>query len=438
MCKLETFFKLEILKSRMIILLILTGLVTTRVIAQSKTELEKEKERLSKEIKASNELLNEVKKDKEVSIGELNVLDKQVKNREELIENFSQQLITLKSTIENTDNEINGLTKELEKNKAEYAEMIRYAYKTKSSYDVLVFLFAANDFNDAYKRLKYIRYYNDYREEKVKEIEKKKLLLNTKKAELESQKQEQAVLVESEKQEKAQILKEKSRTSELVKKLSGKEKDLKSKITKKKAEIERLDKEIKSIIAKEIARKKAEAAAAAKAKAEREAKAANKPNVTSSSSSSAANPVYSYTPEDTKLANSFIANKGKLPWPLERGTITQGFGIYSHPVHKDVKIENNGVNISTIKNAPVRAVFEGTVLSIIYSPTFQFAIIISHGSFFSVYSNVVEARVAIGDKVNTKETIGTVYTDSEENKTELHLEIWREQVPENPERWIAR
>jgi len=380
--------------------------------AQSKTELEKEKERLSREIKANNELLNEVKKDKESSIGELNVLDNQVKNREKLIENFSKQLSSLKNSISKTNNDIKSLGKETEKLKAEYAEMIRYAYKTRDSYDVMVFLFAAKNFNDAYKRLKYIRYYNDYRQEKVKQIQKNKEELSAKLALLESHKQEQASILQSEKAEKEQLILEKSRTAEIVKKLSGQESDLRKKIAHKKAEIERLDKEIKQIIALEIAKKKE----AAKSSSQE----------------------LSYTPEDTRLSSSFSANKGKLPWPLEKGSITQGFGTYSDRVHKDVKFDNNGLNISTIKKAKARAVFDGTVISIIYSPSFQYAIIISHGSFFSVYSNVTEVLVKSGDKVNTKQSLGTVFTDSEENKTELHFEIWREKTPEDPESWIKR
>jgi septal ring factor EnvC (AmiA/AmiB activator) len=220
-----------------------------------------------------------------------------------------------------------------------------------------------------------------------------------------------------------------------VAQLKKKESNLRADIVKKKKKATELNSAIESIIRKEIelARKRAEDEArkeAAASKGETTA-GSTKPNRTTTSATP------TMTPEATALSNSFSSNQGALPWPVERGVITEYFGSHAHPVLDGVMINNNGIDITTDAGSGVRAIFEGTVSSVVSNPSFQNAIIIKHGEYFSVYSNVTNVQVRAGDKVKTKQRIGTVHTNAD-NQSEMHLEIWRGTNKLNPSSWVAR
>lgn len=394
--------------------------------AQTKEELEKKKQKLLEDIDLTNELLNKTKESKWVSLNELETIEKKITIREELISNIRTQISILNKSIDKQSKIINALDRDLKAIKKEYAKMIYYAYKNQSAYNKLLFIFAAQNFNDAYRRIKYLKRYAEYRRIQANLIIHTQKDLETKVKELEAKKKVKQELLGNETEQKSLLNQEVQEKNKVVKGLQKKEKQLLADLKEKQKKAERLNKAIEDIIRKEIeeARRKAEEAERAKAK---EKGIKETPKTTG----------LGLTPEAAALSENFANNQGKLPWPVERGVITETFGTHEHPILKGVKTSNNGVTIKTNEGTSVRAVFEGKVVSVVFNPSFQKAVIIQHGEYYSVYSNLDNVTVKSGDNVTTKQSIGNVYTDESESKTEVHLEIWKGTTKLNPSHWIA-
>ncbi len=380
--------------------------------AQNKrVELEKEKKKLKKDIEYKNKLLNETAKSKSSSLGQLVVLRKKIKNREDLINAIEREIDYLEEQIEYAENNIVSLKEDLERLKKEYARMIYYAYLNKSSYDRLMFVFAAEDFNQAYKRLKYLQQYSEFRKRQGELILATQDSIQVRINELEATKSDKESLIKNIKDEAQLLASERQQQQSVFNQLSAKEKDLKAEISKKKKEADRLTKAIQRIIAEEI-RKQREA--------------------------SGGTGGYMLTPEAKELSSKFASNRGKLPWPLEKGVITEYFGEHWHPVLKGIKVNNNGLNISTEDGARARAVFAGEVTGIVVIPGAGKAVLVRHGEYISVYSNLKDVFVQKGDKVDIKDPIGIILTDPVKGKTEIHFEVWKGQKPMNPAEWLYR
>jgi len=323
----------------------------------------------------------------------------------------------LDNEIEETGDSIFGLSVELKKLKEEYALMIYYAKRNSSSYDRLVFIFSASDFNQAYRRLKYFQQYGVYRRTQAGLITSTQDKLSIKELNLEQQKAEQQNLLAQEKNEKQQLEIEKGDVGHTIQDLGHREKELKSTLRAKQKAIAELEKAIEEIIAEEIRLAEERARAAA--------------GTTTISG-------FALTPEEKQLSDNFSSNKGNLPWPTERGIVSSTFGEHQHPVLPRVKIKNNGVDILTGEGEYARAVFNGEVTRVISVPNFNNVVIVRHGEFLTVYSNLDEVSVSKGQKVTTKQNIGRIYTDRNENKTELHFEIWKAKDLMNPSYWLAK
>jgi septal ring factor EnvC (AmiA/AmiB activator) len=314
--------------------------------------------------------------------------------------------------------------------------LILYADKNKNVYQRLMFVFAANDFNQAYQRIKIIQEFAEYRRTQAEEIISTKNQLNGKKTELQQQVDEKTQLKQSEVSNKTQLEKEKVNQAELLAQLSLKEKALKKALAQKQKTKQNLDRAIERLIAKEIekARKKTTSTTTTTTTATK--------TITPKSGSKTTAPKraeISLTPEAEKLSNSFISNKGSLPWPVESGAISSSFGQHEHKDLKGVIINNNGVDILTRQNASARVLFNGVVSGIITLPGAGKAVIVRHGDFFTVYSNLETVNVATGQSLNTKQSIGMVASSQESpGKGEIHLEIWRNSEKLNPQSWIAR
>lgn len=382
--------------------------------AQSKKELENKKKKLQKEIKQTETLLNETKKNKKLSLNQLVTLNKKISVREQLIQTIQAEIKITEKQIKANKEIITSLENDLQKLKDEYARMIYYAYKNQDAYSRIMFVFSARDFSQAYRRLKYMQQYSYYRQKQAEMIEKTQALLNKKNAELEDKKLQKQQLLGIEEQEKQMLAKEKNEQEKTLTQLLEQEKELLKKIREQEQEQKQLQLAIQRIIEEEI-RKSRE-----KAKIE-----GTKP----------AEKGLTLTPEAQKLSNTFEANKGKLPWPVAEGIITGKHGEQPHPVLKGITIKNNGVDISTKKEAPVRAVFEGEVTGLATVPGFGKVVMIRHGEYLSVYSNLRDVLVKKGDKIKTKQNIGVVETD-ENGKTEVHFEIWKGSTLMNPETWL--
>lgn len=406
-------------------------------IGQNKKDLEKKKAQLQKEINATNQLLNETKKNKKLSLNQLVTLNQKIEIREELITTIAYEVNEINSSINKTNTSINNLKKEIEKLKAEYEKMIYYAYKNQSAYTKLMFIFSAKDFNQAYNRMKYFEQYSEYRKKQALIIQKTQNNLAEKVKELEAKRSELKALLGEKEEEKKTLTIEKSEKEDVLIQLQEKEGQLKADLKKKQEDANKLQKEIKRIIEEEIKRAREESVLAAK-----NAKAKNPPNPKNNTTKE--NPkevknenVLTLTPEAQKLSDNFELNKGKLPWPVAEGVIIEYFGEHEHPVLKGIKVKNDGIDISTKVGSAVRAVFDGEVTGVISIPGAGKAIIVRHGEYLSVYSNLSETNVKKGDKIKTKQNIGTALTD-EDNKTSMELQIWKGSILLNPIGWIYR
>ena len=381
--------------------------------AQNKSDLEKKKKNLQKEINYTNKLLSETRKNKDHSLEELLNLKSKINARSNLIAAMGAEMKLINQQILNNSLEIELLEKELARLKSEYAKIIYYAFKHRSTYDKLMFVFASKDINQAYKRLKYIQQYTEYRKAQVQEIVNTQESLKQKIADLEKVNQEKTALVSLEEQEQEKLAVEKAEQENIVQKLQGKEQELKETLKKKQAAARKLQKAIQRIIEEEI----------------RKAREAAKKNGTTTKG-------FPMTPEAIKLSNSFASNKGKLPWPVLQGSITGRFGKHPHPVLKEITINNNGIDISTTKGSTARALFGGEVSSVAIIPGEGKVVMIRHGEYLSVYSYMSDVYVKKGDKITTKQELGLLVNDG--GKTKIHLEIWKGMTKLNPEYWIYR
>lgn len=424
---------------------------------QNKKELENKKSKLKAEINTINELLHETKTSKKLSMNQVAMLNTKLKVREELIATINSEIRLINNQINSNQKEVNELNANLTKLKTEYARMIYYGYRNKDSYNKLMFIFAAGDFNQAFQRLKYIQQYNEYRKKQAEAIAKTQTQISEKIVELENKKKEKSQLLTGEEQEKLNLAKEKTEQEGVLVQLQDKEKQLKEQLEQKKKDSEALNTAIKKLIQDEIKRQQEQAIADAKKKEEakkkkeelanktKEQKIKNKTNAvvknnTKEDPKSSVNKpvVLELTKEAEELSADFASNKGKLPWPVTKGVITDGFGPHEHPSIKGFIVDNKGVDISTTKGASCRALFGGEVTGVVNVPGSGRVVIIRHGEYLSVYTNLEEVTVKTGDKIASKQTIGSVSFNDDEDKTMMNLQIWKGQKILNPEDWLYR
>ncbi|MFW6350866.1 MAG: murein hydrolase activator EnvC family protein [Bacteroidota bacterium] len=379
---------------------------------QTREDLESEKRRIEREILLTSQMIRENQESADVTLDQLTLINKSIENRENLINKLSEQINQINSQINKTTAEIQKLEEELKALKDSYARLIQYAHKNKSSYQRMMFIFASRDFNQAYLRLKYFQQLAQHRRIQAEKIELAKQKLATTKSELEIQKQQQQNLLEEERVEMKELTQEKETQKQKIEELRQKENQLKQQLKKQQETARELQREIERIIEEER-RRVAE-----------QAKEEGKETI-------------GLSPEDQLLSDEFEENKGKLPWPVERGIITGFFGEQPHPVLPGIKIPNNGIDISTTRNSSARAIFSGTVTRITSIAGFNYVVIVRHGNFLSVYANLSEIYVEAGQKITTKQEIGRIATDDQNAKTFIHLEIWQGNNKLDPAKWIA-
>lgn len=404
----------SIIKIAGILVFLTLGLIFTAS-GQSKSELEQKKKKLQKEINYTNQLLEQTEKTKKTSLSQLRQLNKKISSRESLIQAMEEEIQWYGDSISKQEQRLDSLRQDLKTLKDEYAQMIVNAYKNRSSYDRMMFIFSAENFNQAFKRLKYFQQYAQYRQAQAEQITLAQERLDREIALLEAIKSSKEGLLQAKLNERNILAQEQNKKQEVFNSLQGKEKELKKELKNKQAAAKKIDNAIAKIIEEEI-RKAREAAK----------KAGN---------SSTGFPM---TPEARELSNNFEANKGKLPWPVGEGVITAQFGEHPHPTLRNVKVQNNGIDISTKKGNLGRSVFDGTVSKVIIIPGEGKAILIRHGAYFTLYSYFQEVYVKAGDKISTKQNLGVLITADEEQSSNMHLEIWQGMTKLNPESWIFR
>jgi septal ring factor EnvC (AmiA/AmiB activator) len=380
--------------------------------SQDKKKLQQQKQKIEQEITYASSLLEEIRKNKKDSYNEFVLVKDQIKSREKLIQNINRQYRKIKKQIAVNSSLLDNLNKDLEILREEYATVIYNAYKTRNPYNKLMFIFASEDFNQAFRRLKYLQQYSEFRKKQVEDIEATQIEIQNTVKLLEVQKEEKIALLSAEKMEKNKLLEEKKKKNQVIKKLSKKEKELRKQIKAKEKKRKDLANRIQKIIAAEIAK-------------------ANK------KSGKGKSKTFALTPEELTLSNNFANNKGKLPWPVERGIISENFGKHAHDFLKHVQVNNRGINIISKENTKARAVFSGTVSVVMKMQGYHTLVMIKHGNYITVYANLINVSVKKGDKVKTKQNIGTIYTSVTDNKTELHFELWKNKVLHNPKPWLA-
>ncbi|MCF0200138.1 MAG: peptidoglycan DD-metalloendopeptidase family protein, partial [Bacteroidales bacterium] len=319
---------------------------------------------------------------------------------------------------------LNGDLKNLRK---EYAQMIVFANKNRSHYDKLGFIFSADDFNQAFSRLRYIRQFTDARKTKMDQIAATEKRISGEVDASKKAREQQAAMLQDEQAQQAALQSERQVLNQQIAALKKQEGKLQQDIKAKQQEAQKLKKAIDDIIAEEIRK--------ANELARKEAEAKAKKGATTKPSSSKG---MALTPEEKSLSDNFAGNKGKLPWPVEKGIVSSSYGKHESVVSSKVVVTNNGIDIAAEENSQARAVFNGMVVSVNKLTGSNTVIIIRHGDYFTVYSNIETATVKRGDAVKTKQNIGKIHTNKMENKTELHFEILKEKDRMNPETWLAR
>lgn len=397
----------------------------------SQKDLEKKKKKLNEDIKELNAQLSKTKANKKSQINTIVIINTKIKGREELIYTINQELNIVNKEIKDNQIQIDELSANLKKLKSEYAKMIYFAQRNQESYTKLMFIFSSDDFNQAYMRIKYFQQYANFRKKQADEIVATQQVINKKLAELEEKRQEKNELLGNEKVEKAELDKEKQEQELVLTEIQKKEKELKVELEKKKRDAENLQLAIRKLIEAEIKRKaeEAEKIAAAKAAKANKTSKTNKENRTETKTY-----VPVLTAEAEAIGNDFASSRGKLPWPVTKGVICQPYGEYEHPAIKGFMMYNNGVDICVTKGVQARAVFEGEVTSIAISPTGGKLVIIRHGEYLSVYSNLDEVFVKQGDKVTIKQNIGTIL--EEDGKNSMNLQIWKGNKTTDPSGWL--
>ena len=396
---------------------------------KSKQQLETEINTLQKEISTANQLLKKTKKDREMTLNEVNLLDKKIKQREKLIKAYNEQIALLDEEINQGQNNIKTLNSDLSKLQKEYAKMIVFANKNRSHYDRLGFIFASKDFNQAFSRLRYIREFTDARKTKMNQIANTEREISNALEASQQAREQQTTMLKDEKAQQEALRNEKEELNGQVAKLKKQEGKIQQDIKDKQQQAKKLQKAIDDIIAEEIRKANEEAAR----KRREEEKAKGKTTTTAPKEKGMA-----LTPAEKTLSTNFVNNKGKLPWPVERGVISSSYGKHTSVVSDKVTVTNNGIDIATTEGAKARAVFDGEVASVTKLTGANTVVILRHGEYFTVYSNLENVTVKRGDKVKTKQNLGTVHTNKTENKTELHFELLKEQNRQNPANWLSQ
>ena len=407
-------------------LIIFALIFNISLLAQNKEALKNQKDLIERDIAYTSTLLEKTRVNKNTSINYLGFLDKKISSQERLIQILNielnllqKQIIRLQRKIESSEVLILKKEQEILKLKNEYGLMIYSLQKSKSNRNNLMFVISAENFNQAYKRLLYLKQYAKSRKSQANQIIKNQDSLALNKERLISQQQlinnkmnENLLLISDKKVKLGTVIESKEEKRTIVAKLQKSEKLFKTKIQKQQKKALLLEKKIKIIIEEEI----------------RKAREAAKKNSESST--------ISLTPEAKIISDKFSANKGSLPWPLDQGLIVQFFGKQKHRIFNEVETFNNGINIATNKNSNIRSVFDGKISRIFFIKGEGKAVLINHGEFFTVYSGLKEVFVKLGDKILAKEKIGVVLTDENDNKTELHFEIWKGYDKQDPSLWL--
>ena len=408
-------------KSCKYLLLLFIFSAMSTAIAQSNKQKELEQQRIAilEEIKQINSLLFKTRGEKKSVLTQVEDIAQRIVARENLIKVTNRQANLLTRNINDNLQRMDQLRNELKELKEDYAAMISKSYKSKSQQSRVMFLFSSENFLQAYKRLQYMKQYATQRKKQGESIKEKTAFLQKLNNDLIEQKKQKELLIKDNRLAKARLKNEKKDQEMLVASLKKNEGKFVSQIRQKQKRAAAIDKQIEDLIRAAIAK-------------------ANKASKKSSTKSAGKSATFTLTPEAKALAANFTSNKGRLIWPVEKGVVTESFGKHQHPQFPNVTTNNNGVNITTEVNARARSVFNGEVMQIQQIKGANQAIYIRHGDYITIYRNLATVSVKKGDKVKTKQDIGTIFNNPTTGKTTLKFYIYQNANKMNPADWVYR
>jgi septal ring factor EnvC (AmiA/AmiB activator) len=391
---------------------LLAGLLwSSTLCAQSKADLQAQRDALEKKLATTERLLSEAASNKNDALVSLRLIDKRMALREQLIRHHRAEIRSIERSMTSTDSEIRTLEGHIAALKDEYARMIQAAHKQSLAQNPWLYLFSATDFTQASIRFRMLQSYSSLRKEHVAQIESAQVHLSDNRNNLVNEKSSMEIALNDVRNERNALAKDRKKRSEIVQDLKGRESTLRAEVKKSKAEQKRLNASIRKIIESELA--------AERASSEGE---------------------FALTPEGKIVSAAFESNRASLPWPVLRGVITGKFGKQSHPTLPGITFENNGIDISTEKTSSVLAIFAGSVSSVFPIPGAGQTVILSHGAFRTVYSNLEGVQLKKGDRIEAREKIGSVRPNNNQNV--LHFEVWKvtgnSQTPQNPSTWLVK
>lgn len=388
-------------------------------------KLEARKAQIQKEIQENKKLLESVKNKEKTATTQLILQQQKIGLKQKLISTTEKQTKLLSNDMYINQVEINRLKKDLARLREDYAALIQKSYKARSEQSRAMFLLSSNSFLQAYKRAQYMKQYASYRRAQGEEIRQKTLDLDVYNQKLSIQKGQKDKLLAENQKEKVALEQEKKEQEKIVQEIKKDKKQILADIKKKQQESKAIDRQIDKLIREAIAAANKKTAVAA---------AKGKPGKASPKAASDTKIVL--TPESKIIADNFRSNKGKLPWPVEKGVVTLGYGTQAHPVYKSLEVHNSGVEITTEAGANARAVFGGEVSRVIVISPLNKAVMVQHGDYFTIYQNLSSVSVNKGDKVSMKQSLGKIRTSGDTGKTVLKFIILQNTVYNNPQDWI--
>lgn len=372
--------------------------------ADNVKDLQKKQKKLQEEIENTNKMLQQTKKDENATLNKLHLIGENIKNQRLLINTLDNEITALDREMGKLSATRDSLQVLLERYKADYARNVRQSHYAQMQQTPLMFVMSSDNFAQMARRTRYMQQIAQFRKEQVRRIENTQAEIDTQNALLKANRDDKNTALNSKKREQENLKRDEKKQQTMLNNLKSKEKDLTKKLQQKQKQVAELNKKIDDMV-----RKQAEKASKT-----------------------------TLTKEQKLIAGGFEANKGRLPWPVEKGMISGHFGKQQHAVYASVTMDNKGIYIQTVSGAKARAVYKGEVTSC-FMVSGTYAVIIQHGNYRTVYSNLSQLNVKQGDMVDTKQTIGTIYTDPEEDqKTELYFQVYQDRNLLNPELWITR
>lgn len=392
-------------------------------------ELEERKAKIQLEIQEKEQLLQSVKSKEKSVVTQLQIQKEKIGLKEKLIKTTEKQTKLLGNDIYINQIKINQLNRDLEQLRKDYTAMILKSYKSRSEQSRAMFLLSSENFLQAYKRAQYMKQYASYRKMQGQEIEGKTKQLVGYTNKIVVQKTEKEKLIAENENEKKELVKEKKEQEKIASQIQKQKGKIIAEIKKKQQETKKIDAQIQKLIRETIA-------AANKKTAAAKAKANPKTTTAESTKAVESSAKIVLTSEGQLVANNFRANKGKLPWPVEKGVVSLPYGDQPHPVYRTLTVHNSGVEITTENGASARSVFGGEVTKVIKLSPLNIAVFIQHGDYFTVYQNLVSVNVSVGDKVSTKQSLGKIRTNGDTGKTILKFLILQNTTYNNPASWL--